>query len=165
MKKLFFICWLCVSVSAALFAQSPPAFDQVKLKKNRDFKAAQPIVQQTADYLLSTPIDKDTARRLHSAEFLMKWMEGTNDYTFTLTENTTKYYSNDINLMAVYIAALCKAAIAEKPNIDTKKLDINAVKILLGYAGNTANDVKWTKDLKDLADANNNGELESFLTL
>jgi hypothetical protein len=164
MKKLFIICWLCVAVNATLFAQSPPAFDQVKLKKNKDFKLAEPIIQQTANYLLTTPIDRDTSRRLHSAEFLMKWMEGTPDYTFILNENTTKYYSNDINLMAVYIAALCKAAV-QKPGIDTKTLNISAVKILLDYAGNTGNDVKWTDELKELSDANNNGKLESFLTL
>jgi hypothetical protein len=144
MKKLFFICFITLLTSVKLVAQTVPDFNKIKLKKDKDFKLADSAVLQTSNYLLATPIGQDTTLRLKSAEFLMDWMEGTPDYTFTLNENTTKYYSNDINLMAVYIAALCKAALQNRPDVDTKVITISAVKILLAYAGNTSNNVKWT---------------------
>jgi hypothetical protein len=163
MEKLFFICLLSISVNTQLFAQGAPHFDQIKLKKQKDYRLADSTVMQTSNYLLSTPINQDSTSRIKSAQFLMKWMDGTTDYTFVLNENTTRYFIDDIHLMAVYMAALCKTAVQSKPGINSKKITLNAIKLVLDYANNNSNNVKWTDQLKQLSDANKKGELERYL--
>jgi len=163
MKKILFICLLSIGVTARLSAQNLPHFEQVKLQKRKDFKLADSVVLQTSNYLLSIPINQDSIQRLRSAHFLMKWMDGTDDYTFTLDENSTQYFISDINLMAVYVAALSKTALQHKPGYDSKKITLSAIKLLLDYASNSNNNVHHTSGLDELYDADRKGHLESFL--
>jgi len=161
MKKILLVCLLTIT-ACQLFAQTLPPFSQVRLQYNKDFKLAEPQVLQTANYILSTPIDQNIDAKTAAAQFLMKWMDGTTDYTFTLDENSTKSFLQNSGLMMVYIASMTKYAIQNKPN-SSKAITINSVKNLLAYINDPANHVKKTDDLKALADANEKGDLESFL--
>jgi hypothetical protein len=165
MKKLLWVCLLCFSGTFRLLGQNMPQFDHVKLSSKKDYKQADSVVMQVSNHLLATPINVDTATRLKSAAFLMKWMEGTNDYTFIVNENTTKAFINNINLMAVYMAALCKTALHHKTSVNSKTIVIEGTKLLITYVNNSNNNVAMTSQLKELFDANNRGELESFLNL
>jgi len=163
MKRLLFIC-LLIFGGAKSFAQILPAFSQVKLEKIKDYKAAEPVVVQTADYVLATPIDQNVEAKKAAAQFLMKWMDGTADYTFTLDENSTKNFLQNAGLVEVYLAAMSKFAIENKPKL-SKNITIHAIKDLLTYINNPANNVTKNEDLKALAEANDKNELESFLNL
>jgi len=162
MKRLLLICLLIFAGGA--FAQTLPAFSQVKLEKIKDYKAAEPVVVQTADYVLATSIDQNIEAKKAAAQFLMKWMDGTADYTFTLDENSTKSFLQNAELVEVYLAAMSKFAIENKPKL-SKSITIHAIKDLLAYINNPANKVIQTDDLKALAEANDRNELESFLNL
>jgi hypothetical protein len=53
--------------------------------------------------------------------------------------------------------------VQNKPGINSKKITLNAIKLVLDYANNDSNNVKWTDQLKQLSDANKKGELERYL--
>jgi hypothetical protein len=163
MKRLLFICFL-IFASGSTFAQILPAFTQVKLEKPKDYKAAEPVVVQTADYVLASPIDQNVEAKKAAAQFLMKWMDGTSDYTFTLDENTTKSFLQNTGLVVVYLASMSKFAIESKPKL-SKTITLHALKSLLAYINNPANNVTKTDELKELSEANDKNELESFLNL
>jgi hypothetical protein len=165
MGKIFFICLLSFLVTSRLLAQQGPHFEQLKLKTNKDFKLADSTVSQTSNYLLAIPLNQDTVYRINAAHFLMNWMEGTNDYTFLLDENSTRAFINDTNLMATYIAAMCKSAFRYKPKVESKKITLDALKLLLAYANNSNNDVNHTDKLNELSKANDSGRLEKYLNL
>lgn len=163
MKRILLICVLTVA-GCNLFAQALPQFNQIKLQNKKDYKLAEPQVVQTADFILTTPIDKSADLRTAAAQFLMKWMDGTADYTFMLDENSTRYFLQSNDLMMVYVASMAKYAIQNKPH-STKLITINAIKNLLAYINDPANNVKKTDDLIQLSQANDKGNLESFLNL
>ena len=165
MKKLFLICLLGICITTSLSAQNLPQYDNIKLEAKEDYKRADSVVLQASNYLLTTPIDKTNIGRLKSMQFLIKWMTGTPDYSFSLDENTVKYFVNDADLMGTYMAALSKSALQNKPGTDNKTLTLSAVKILLVYMNNTNNNVTVTDPLKKLSEANDNGQLVSFLKL
>jgi len=163
MKRIFCICLLSFFAAIQLRAQTVLQFDHMKLASKKDFKLADSTVSQLSAYLLSIPINRDTTTRINAAQFLMKWMEGTNEYTFVINENNTRAFINNINLMAVYMAALCKTALQHKPGVNSRIITLDGTKRLIGYINNPANHVKSTQELRELIDANNRGELESFL--
>lgn len=163
MKKLFIFCVFIISVGKC-FAQNLPKFDQYKFNKNSDYKLADSAVLQTADFLLSTPSDQNIPIRIKAGQFVMRWMEGTPDYTFSLEQNAIKYLSGNVDMMLLYMTSMAKYALENKSN-DVKITTINGVKILLAYVDNPANNVKIDKNLKKLSDANNKGNLENFLNL
>lgn len=165
MKKLFLIGLVCFTVHAKLFAQDLPNFSQIRLVQKEDYKLADSAVLQTCNYLLSTPIDSKSITRLTSVQFIMKWMDGTPDYTFSLSENTTKYFIKDLDLMGLYMACLSKAALQTTPGTNSNTITLNATKLLLTYVNTAGNNVNWTKPLKKLSEANDKGDLQSFLKL
>lgn len=163
MKPFFCICLLSLFAATQLRAQTVPQFGHIKMASKRDYKQADSTVSQLSAYLLSIPINRDTTTRINAAQFLMKWMEGTNEYTFVINENNTRAFINNTNLMAVYMAALCKTALQHKPGVDSRIVTLNGTRRLIAYISNPANHVKNTPALQELIDANNKGELESFL--
>jgi len=163
MKRIFCICLLLFFAAVELRAQNLPPFNHVKLATRKDYKQADSTVSQLSAYLLSIPIDRDTATRINAAQFLMRWMEGTNEYTFVINENNTRAFINNTNLMAVYMAALCKTALEHKPGVGSKTVTLDGTKRLIGYINNPANNVKSTPELRELSEAKDKGELESFL--
>ena len=163
MKKLLLIIIL-ISAAGKLFAQNLPPFDQYKFVNNADYKSADTAVLQTVNFLLSTPIDQNIPARLKAGQFVMRWMEGTPDYTFSLEQNAIKYLSGNVDLMLLYMTSMAKYALENKSN-DVKVTTINGVKILLTYVDNPVNNVKKDKNLKKLSDANDKGKLDDFLNL
>ena len=163
MKKLFLF-FLLIVVAGKCFSQSLPRFEQYKFDKTSDYKLADSAALQTANFLLSNPIDQNVPTRLKAGQFVMRWMEGTPDYTFSLEQNAIRYLSGNVDLMLMYMASMAKYALETKSN-DVKITTINGVKILLGYVNSPINNVKKDKNLKKLSDANDKGNLEDLLNL
>jgi hypothetical protein len=163
MKKLFIFFLLIISVGTG-FAQTLPKFDQYKFNTTSDYKLADSAVLQTANFLLSTPIDQNNPTRIKAGQFVMRWMEGTPDYTFSLEQNAIKYLSGNVDLMLLYMTSMAKYALETK-STDVKVITINGVKTLLAYVNNPTSNVKKDKNLKKLSDANDRGNLEDLLNL
>lgn len=143
------------------YAQSLPNFDLIKLEKAPDYKPASPFALQTANYLLSTPIEKDNPDRLKSLQFLGKWMAGTPNFSFTIDETARKLMRNNNDLLGVYMASMVKYSLENKDSLkDSKVVKLNAVKMLIDYCENKNNNLGMTKSLKKLAEAKAKGQLE-----
>lgn len=162
MKKLFFFLLLCCCSST--FAQSLPNYDEISLSERGDYKVAEPSVLQAAGYILSTPFAKNDMDRLQSLRFLIKWMTGTPEYSFTLDGVAGKIIKGNDDLLGVYMACMTKYCLENPANAkDTKLVQLNSIKLLLQYCEDGKNNMKMTKQLKKLSEANKKGELEKEL--
>jgi hypothetical protein len=145
-------------------AQKVPDYDNVKLSEAADYKTADGTALQAATYVLSVPLSKDDSDRLKSIQFIIKWMSGTPDYTFTLDGVIEKVTKGNDEMLGVYMAAMTKYALEHPDQAkDPKVVKLNAVMLLLDYCENPAYKVKSTESLKKLLDARNKGELEKEL--
>jgi hypothetical protein len=163
--KNFFLTILTSCLFFTAFSQSLPAIDDVKLIAKEDFKAADTLALKTANYILSTPSDPNNISRLKGSKFLLDWMQGTPDFTFSLDNNVLKYFDNDIDLMGVYMASLTSAALENRTIKDSKVITLNGVKKFIAYIDNGSSKVSMTGQLKKLSQSNQKGELESLLKL
>lgn len=160
MKKLFFIC-LTVSFTSACFGQSP--YSEVSLNQKNDFKSAETYVLKAANYLFSSKYDKDDLERLYAIEFVIKWMTGTSDYQFDLSEKFSKAFAGETDLMGLYMAGMVKYTLDNKSNsFSPSVIGLNAVRLVLKYSNNAANNLKQTGEIKRMASALKKGELEKY---
>lgn len=156
---LFFI--VCSTYAGA---QSLPSFDLIKLEKPADYKAADPFVLQTANYLLSVPYLKESKDRLSALQFMSKWMNGTNDYSFAFGETERKMFSYNNELFGIYMASLAKYTLENKVAAkESKVAKLNALTMMLNYCEQKENNIKYSKQLKKLSDAKAKGQLDQFL--
>lgn len=163
MKTYFYLfIILCTTVS---FAQTTTDFDAVKLKRDSDYKEANKYALEASNYVLSVPMDNNSLPRLKAIQFIMKWMEGTPDYTFSLDATIMeKVVKGNDDLLGVYMACMTKYCLENEANSkDDDVVKLNSIKLILAYCENPANNVKMPKQLKKLSEANKKGELESEL--
>jgi hypothetical protein len=162
-NTLFAIILVLISFSA--FSQGLPPVKGVPLSSPDDYSAAENVVLQTSAYLLANPIDMDDESRLTAGVFIIRWMNGTPDFDFAFGQNKLGYIKNDVDLLSVYYATLSSFAIQNKSVKDPKTVTLNAVKKFIAYIKDPKNHVKMNRQLKKLADADEKGELKSYLGL
>lgn len=160
-KGLLLIFLLCSILSS--FAQVVPNFKQIKLNKRVHYNDAEPAVISTISYLFNTPIDEKNKSRADAGQFLLKWMNGTPDYTFNLGEQETNYFNTDADLMLMYMAALTQFTLANEEIKDQKILVLGAMNIVLPYLNKQENKKTWSANLWQLTESHQKGRLESFL--
>lgn len=91
-------------------------------------------------------------------------MSGTPDYLFTLDDVASKIIKANDDLLGLYMACMAKYSVENKEAAkDPKLVKLNSIKLLLAYCENEANNMKMTKQLKKLSEANQKGELEKEL--
>ena len=159
MKKIILFFLLTISLSYS-YAQELPNLKHIKLNKTSHFKDTEPIVLKVVSYLFETPIDRKNKARTDAGQFLIKWMNGTPEYTFYLEEKETNYFDTDSDLMLMYMAGLTKFTLENKSVKDRKALVLGTMRITLPYLNNQENKKSWSKDLWQLNEANQKGKLE-----
>jgi hypothetical protein len=148
-------------------AQNLPDFGAIKLEKREDFNStADNAALQASNFLLSTPLEKDNIDRLKSLQYIIRWMSGTPDYTFTLDEQATKFAKKNDDLLGLYMASMTKYVLENKPDAkDQNKIKLNAMKLIIAYAKDQKNNVKMNSELKKATEADDKGELATYLKI
>ncbi|MEI6948216.1 hypothetical protein V9K67_13550 [Paraflavisolibacter sp. H34] len=159
--RCIFLFVICFSLATASRAQS--GYASVKLEHKTDFKKAEEQVLHASHLLLSTKFDKDDLDRLYAIQFLMKWMEGTPDYSLNLEGKYAKPFADDPDILGLYMAALVQLAVESKgaPK-DAASLQLHAAKRVLQYAAVPANNLKLQGELKKMSAAHKKNELEKY---
>ncbi|RZK56756.1 MAG: hypothetical protein EOO87_04660 [Pedobacter sp.] len=163
MKTSILIFLFSFAILSSATAQDLPNLKSIKLNKNAHFKGTEPIVLKVVSYLFTTPIDKKNKQRTEAGQFLIKWMNGTPDYTFYLEEKETDFFNTDADFTLMYMAGLTKYKL-ENPTIsDRNSLSIGAMQLTLPYLLKQENKTRWSAKLWQLNDANQKGKLKEFL--
>jgi hypothetical protein len=149
------------------FAQNLPDYSSIKLDAKEDYNStADDAALQAANYILSSPIDNKNNGRLKSIAYVIKWMQGTPEYNFTLDEQSTKFAKKNDDLLGLYMAAMVKYVLENKADSkDQNKIKLNSVKLIVAYSRASRNNVKINKELKNLIEADDKGQLAEYLKL
>lgn len=147
MKKLVLL--LFVLTASTSFAQIYKDLPNEVFLNKEDYGNSEDQVLEVSKFILSNPIQKDNSDRINAMQYLLKWMEGTPDYTFTIGESVMNLTGGDLDLMGVYFAAISETAIQNKKSGKTdEQTNEEAIKKFVSYAANKSNNVKANKELK-----------------
>lgn len=161
MKSLLPI--LFAFLGTVAFAQTTD-YQSIPLKNAQDCKAAEPVVLQAANYVLSTPYQVADQQRTSAMQLLIKWMGDTPDFTFDVDDDAGKLVKSDPAFLSLYMAAMAKFCL-ENPGsaTDTHLLKVTAFTAVLNYFEDSNNNLTMSRKLKELSDAKANGELDKKL--
>lgn len=166
MKYFVFISILFFSTSAG-FSQILPKFEKIPLENKEDFNSeANDAALAAANYLLNTPIEKESFARLRCQKYLMEWMSGSPDYSFVIDEVAMKISGKNSDLLLVFLACMTKFVLEnEEDSKDQDLIKLNSVKTFIAYAKDKDNKVKVNKEVKKMMAAEERGELKEYLNL
>ena len=162
MKAILLV--ICFFSFTSLFSQPSTNYESIILEKGPDYKAADSLALEASTFLFATPFEKNNIQRLRSLSFIIRWMSGTPDYSFTLDEVASKLMKGNDDFLGLYMAAMTKYSLENTASSkDQKLVKLNAITMLLNYCENANNNMKMTKQLKKLSEAKANGQLEQAL--
>lgn len=158
MKKLFlFATLLCLSTG--VYAQSAPSFSLDELKSKEDMN---PLAQKAISYILSTPADTAQQMRKDAKDYLMIWMEKTEDYSFAIDNIAVQLLEENKEEGMVFFAALAEAMMNDK-NITPQKANEAAAKRLIQYSNASRNKLQPGTALTKMTEADKKGKLKEYL--
>lgn len=150
MKKNIFIALVLLSCSMS-FGQDFSELANAKFKTKDSFKSAENQVLESANYLFNNPSNKEELNRLNAIKFIMKWMEGTPDYTFDLGEKAMKLTDGNSDLLGLYMAAMSKVVLENTSGkLSSDEIYNRSEKIIVNYCSIDDNKIKPSKKIKQL---------------
>jgi hypothetical protein len=150
MTKLIFTL-TCLLVPFLATSQDFSGLKNYKLEAAGDYKPAEKQLLECCDFLLNNPVKQNELDRNYAIQFIMRWMEGTPDYTFNIDKEVMDLTGGESELLSLYFAALSKAVVNEPVLAESQEqLTSKATDILLDYCANPDNQVKNSKKIKKL---------------
>lgn len=160
-KIIFF--FLLLFAAANVFSQNTSQYDNIPLSTAADCRKAEPLVSLAADYVYTTPVDKDNTNRKNAISFILKWMQSTADYSFAPDEAMRKITNDDRELVSIYAACITKYALQKGKDVSRDDLKLNSYLLMANYCENAANNYKPRGELKKMIAAKNEGKLKEYL--
>ncbi|MBP8850321.1 MAG: hypothetical protein KBG80_07175 [Breznakibacter sp.] len=150
----------------ALFsnAQDFSQLNSYLLVDGADYGKAEPKVKECVNYILSVPIDDQSANRTDALQFIIRWMVGTPDFSFGIGQSAANISKNDTNLMGLYMVCITKVGLEHREIAkDNGQMDYETIMTLLPYCEKESNNVKLNKELKKMIKQRNAGTLKEYL--
>ncbi len=94
----------------------PQIPENAEMLTAKDFETAEPILIESSNWLINTDLDKYIPERKKVNEFVWKWVSGTPALTIDITDDLTKLYENNIQLLNIFLAAYASYYIQHKTN-------------------------------------------------
>lgn len=150
--KHFLLLFVIVFFIKISNAQNFEQIAEYKFKKVEDYKTEKNKVLQCANYLFENPANQNELNRLTAIQYIIKWMEGTPDYTFKIGEKATSLTKGNNDLLALYFVGMTKVVLDEK---EEKKLSNEEIynrteKLLVKYCSNPDNKMKPSRKIKKI---------------
>ena len=158
-----FLSLLLMLLAVNSFSQNTSQYDNILLNTAADYRKAEPMVSLAADYVYTTPIDKENINRKNAIAFILRWMQGTSDYSFAVDESMRKITNDDRELIGLYAACITGYALQKGKGVDRDELKLNSYRMLAIYCENPANNYKPRGEMKKMIDAKNQNKLKEYL--
>ncbi|WP_224995477.1 hypothetical protein [Cesiribacter sp. SM1] len=165
MKKLLLVLTLLFTAFCT-YAQDFSALQKVEYKEKTEYKAYESQILESANYILSVPVDDNNPNRQAALKALVTWMSGTPDYKFMVDETAAKLMHKNDAVLGIYFAAMTKYVLENSDKAsDNNEIKLNAVTLLLDYCEVKSNKMKLNKELKKAIAAKNGGKLKEYLNI
>ncbi len=163
MKRIILVALISV-LGLQIYAGDFSKLANVELNTSEQYEAAQEQVLDCCYYLLSTPCDKKDEDRAFATQFIVRWMQGTPEYSFEIEEVVMKMTDEKEELLSLYLTCFTKLTLeSENPYEDKDQIKHDAMDAFLNYCGNSINKVRPTKEIKKMLDAREQGQLAAYL--
>lgn len=158
MKRILTLA-MAICISLISFAQTTPSFSADELKSKDDLN---PVAQKAASYILATPVDTTSKMRTDAEQYLLVWMTETKDYSFTV-DNAVVRVMEDNKLAGFVVFAAMTDYVMNNKGKSEDEVRLYAMKRLLTYASNPANNLVPGTEIKKMIAADKKGKLKEYL--
>lgn len=151
-------------MSSAAVAQefTVPPLDGMKTEA--DYVKYEKDVIACANWLETTPLNKDREKRVSANAFIMKWITGTPNVSVGLDANVMSTLADkNEQLLVLFIAGWARYALQNNYSKDNQKGYLEGLKSLINVYKKGI-DIRKDKDVEKFVELDEKGELEKWVT-
>ena len=138
-------------ISQATLSQDFMEIGSYEFKTAKSYQEQEDNIVLCANYLFDTPADENGLNRLLATQFILKWMEGTPDYTFDLTSEMADFTKGNDDLFGMLLAGMSKVVLENKgTTLTTDEIFSQTKDLLVAYCANPDNKMKPSKKIKKI---------------
>lgn len=164
--KTVFLSLLLVGCLGVANAQDYSTLDNIQMTEKTDYAKNESLVLECSSYLLGSPISQvaEDANHMKALQFVMRWMEGTNDYSFSIDESVGKLIEENQTMLSIYMACMTKFVLENKDKAkDDAAVKYGSFLLLASYCEDSSKGVKQGNEIAKLVTAKNNNTLKQYL--
>lgn len=169
MKSRLLIVYILITlVFNGLHAQDYSNLTGIVLKERSDYIKNEELVLECSNYLLNSPVEvlNTDMNRLKALKFVMRWMDGTPDYTFGVDKSVTEITRTNYALLGVYMASMAKFVLENKDKSgDQNEIKYNSFLTLIRYCEDPSKNVKQNRAIRLLIKARDDNNLRAYLKM
>ncbi|MEL6976944.1 MAG: hypothetical protein AAGL29_16390, partial [Bacteroidota bacterium] len=131
------ILFVTLLLSATLCtSQNFEEISKYEFKTTESYESEKGTVLKCANYLFENPANLYELNRLNAQQYIMKWMEGTPEYTFEIGEKAMELTKGNSDLLGLYLAAMSKSVIEHEgeAKLTSNEIYKKSETMLLAYA-------------------------------
>ena len=133
-------------------SQNFEEISKYEFKTVESYESEKGTVLKCANYLFDNPANLYELNRLNALQYIMKWMEGTPEYTFEIGEKAMELTKGNSDLLGLYLAAMSKSVIEHKggPKLTNEEIYKKSEALLVDYCSDSSNKMKPSKKIKKI---------------
>lgn len=147
MRRKFLM--LLLIVFMPLMSQDFNKIKSINFNDSTDYRNAESEVLECALFLLDTPILEQGDNTIIATAFITKWMEGTPDFMFSISEEATEAFSDNYGYFALYLSALAEYALKNRAKENWQEsAESYSLRRILGFYEKNYENLKKNKYLE-----------------
>jgi len=161
--KLITLIFILAITTTTISAQTKFEVPQnVELKVKEDYAKYETDMINAAKWLEETDLDKETVKRKEVGNFAMQWIMGCPTFNIDLTEQLTKIYGKNLDLLLLYMASYSRYFLENKTTA-TKPAGIKAglLSIMAVYKKGIL--ITKSKEMDKLIKATDDNKLDDYI--
>jgi hypothetical protein len=161
---LFLTGFLALCLNFASYAQHEFTVPEYKLEANEDYAKFEQDIIKAANWLETTAVSKDMAKRKNVNVFVATWLAGSPNVRITFHPLVAKLSKKNHQLLGMFMAGYARYALENNYEKDEVKLYAAGIRSVINLY-NLGGDVKSNTTLQQAIGAEKAGILENWVRL
>lgn len=162
MKRLGFVL-IALLIGIISHAQDFSYLQNIDLSDQSQKIEAKEAALECCCYLTGVRYDKKDEQRSFATKFISEWLSQVSEQTELVDESVAIYTSDSEEIVNMFLAYYAMNYIEGGEAEETHEIKAEALFGVLNYCSNSSNKLKATKELKQVEELYNNGELSEQL--
>ena len=161
MKTIKLILFSLILASTG-FSQNLNIPSQYTLVTESDFDKYEHIATECAEFLISTPLDKQTTLRKEASKFLIEYVSKSPTISVEINQKATPFVTN-ADLLTIYIASWVKSYSAQNHANNKEEFTIRAANEALNFYTANKSNIDKIKGIKKFLKLQADNKLDDYI--
>lgn len=162
MKKIIFLAILS-GMTFCSMAQKFEVPENIQLEKAEDYALYEEDVKNCIDWLLKTPVQKQSAKRKEASAFLLMWLSGSPNVTIEINADVLPFMESSPDMLIIFLGGWTQAALNSDEKLSMVDGNVAGIEAVLDFYTKNKGQLGKDKSIEKLIKIQQKNELQAHI--